>query len=70
MASKYIVRCVTSGTGVNLAVSARNAHVAVDKAFRNKLGRNAACYVVHERKSGAVVHTAINPHYTGHRRGF
>lgn len=65
--TKYIVRCITSGTGVNLAVSARNPHVAVDKAFRNRLGRKAACYVVVERKSGNPVHTAVNKFYTAHR---
>lgn len=63
MATKYTVRCVTNGTSVTLAVPGRNPQVAVDRAIKSRLGRNAHVYVVSERASGTVVHTAVNAHY-------
>jgi hypothetical protein len=60
--TKYIVRCVTNGTKIDLQASGRNPQRALDNIARNKFARNAAAYVVFERKSGAIVHTAVNAH--------
>lgn len=60
--SRYIVRCVTNGTSIDLQARGRNPHRALDNIARNPLARNAAAYVVFERKTGAIVHTAVNQH--------
>lgn len=62
MATKYIVRCVTNGTGIDLQASGRNPQRALDNIARNKFAKNASVYVVYERKTGAIVHTAVNAH--------
>jgi hypothetical protein len=60
MATRYIVRAVTNGTGVNLAVSGRSPQVALDKARASRLGRKASAFLVFERASGTVVASGIN----------
>ena len=60
--SRYIVRCVTNGTTIDLQAPGRNPQRALDNVARNKYAKNASAFVVFERKSGAIVHTAVNQH--------
>lgn len=58
--SKYIVRCIFNGTGINLPISARNCDRAIDKARRCRLGKGASAYIVFDRKTGSMATVAVN----------
>lgn len=58
--TRYVVQCVFGGTKTSIPASGHNPHVAVDKAKKSKIGRRASAFVVFERKTGNVVHAAVN----------
>ena len=58
--TKFVVRAITGGTGVTLAVSGKSAQVALDRAKASKLWRKASAFLVFERSTGNVVLTGTN----------
>lgn len=57
--SRFIVRALANGTKIDLAPSARNAEIALDRAMKSSLAKKANAFVVFERATMTPVLTGV-----------
>lgn len=57
--SKFIVRAITGGTGVNLQMNGRNPQAALARARKHRYAKTACIFMVFDRVTGFLLLTEV-----------